>query len=438
MTKMESNPLTGQSIAQWQGLIADRAMGATSSPHQENYANEVRSLMRPFLSGLTAEETWLFQLNVGLFLLRMQTTDRHLGYFARVAASDTIKTIEKHLDSGLTPEIAAKHGERLLETASYIRETTIADAWASPAYLDIYVELWITLASSLPPAESPRLLREELSRLSEAVEAAKSTADGKSRENGGLATGTDNSRDKTGSAKANGVTTVSAKEKTNELFRIVASAWMHYFMDGDQKAWRLLEAADRNRLKPKQLLRFLRLMEENGEWRRLEAWLSHRAIEGVVRNSGSLHEYGRYWDVVIEQLPDAEEQMWSAITSLLPFTDSLYDERLFRFGHWRQWADYHLSLGNDPLNFLANNLKVIEKEAPEVLLPLYHQGVEKNLSLKSRDGYKQAAKQLKRLAKLYGKLKREAQWEAYMETFASRHSRLRTLQGELWKAGLIQ
>ena len=128
MTIIESNRLTELSVAQWQGWIAGCAERATSSPYQINYSNEVRTIVRDLMPELTTEETWLFELNVGLFLLGKQSTGRHSGYFAHVATSETIHAIESHLNSGLPPEIAAQQWERLLETASYIRETAIADA----------------------------------------------------------------------------------------------------------------------------------------------------------------------------------------------------------------------------------------------------------------------------------------------------------------------
>lgn len=448
MTKSESNSLTELSVAQWQSLIAGCAERATSSPYQSNYGYEVRSIVRPFMSELTTEEAWLFELNVGLCLLRKQSPGSHSGYFAHVAASETILAIENSLNRDLPPEIATKQRERLLETAAFIRETAITDESTPPAYLDIYVELWITLISSM--ADNHRLFKEELARLGETGETVRAAKNGNSRiktepaaenensrEKIGPATGSRIPREKTGPAEGTGATFGSGQSKANGLFPIVASAWMHFWLEEDQEAWRLLEVAERHQLKPGQVLRFLRLLEENGNWTRLEAWLSHCATERIGRSPGSLDEFGRYWGGVIEHLPEAEEKMWSAITSLLPYSSHLYEENLLRFGRWRQWVDYQLSLGSDPLDFRVKDLQSLEKEAPEALLPFYHQGAEKYLLLKNRDGYKRAVKLLKRLAKLYKKLKREQQWEAYMETFASRHSRLRALQEELRKGGLI-
>lgn len=63
--------------------------------------------------------------------------------------------------------------------------------------------------------------------------------------------------------------------------------------------------------------------------------------------------------------------------------------------------------------------------------------MERHVLLKNRSGYKAAVKLLKRLAKLYKKLKREERWEEFIIVFSSRHSRLRALQEELRKGKLI-
>lgn len=393
MTKIESTRLAEMSVAQWQDFIAGCAERVTSSPYSANYGNEVRSIVRQFMTELPIEQVWLIELNIGLCLLRKQSTSRHSGYFAQLAATETIFEIKSQLDNDIPSGIKTGQMERLLETAAYIRETALTDEFAPPSYLDIYVELWVSLLSL--GTDGQRLFKDELAHLSKKA------------------------------------------RKGNELFPIVARAWMHFWLEEDREAWLLLESAERHRLKPAQVLRFLQFLEDTGNWNRLEAWLSHCATERVGHSPGSLDEYGRYWKAVVERLPEAEAAMWSAITSLLPSSRSLYEDNLMRFGHFRQWIDYQLSLGSDPLEFRAKDLQPIEKAAPEVLLPFYHQGAEKYVTLKNRDGYKRAIKLLKRLAKLYKKLKREERWEAYIEAFAGRHSRLRALQEELRKGGLI-
>ena len=99
--------------------------------------------------------------------------------------------------------------------------------------------------------------------------------------------------------------------------------------------------------------------------------------------------------------------------------------------------DYQLSIGKEPLDFRVSVMQPIEKHEPELLLPFYHQAVERYILLKNRVSYKAAVKLLKRLSKLYKKIKQEERWEQFITAFASRHSRLRALQEELRKGKLI-
>lgn len=422
MMKSDTKQLTELSVAQWQDFIANCAKRATNGTYQKDYSNEVTSIALQSTSGLTTEETWLFELNVGLFLLRKQYTGRHLGYFAHVATSETINTIETHLKSVSLREIATKQLKRLLETAAYLRETAMRDASAPPTYLDIYVELWIGLSFS--EADSQRLFKKELTHLVEVDKTVTTVGNGELL-------------DKAKSVAYANAPFSSGSSKSNELFPLVARAWMHFWLKEDDDAWEMLQAAQRYQLKPEQVLRFLHLLEEISEWSRLEAWLSHYVTEWVGHSPESLDEYGRYWEAVVTRLPEAEEQMWRAITSLLPYSSNLYGNSLMRYGRWRQWIDYQLSLGSDPLDFRVKDLQPLEKEEPEALLPFYHQGVEKYVLLKNRYGYKRSVKLLKRLSKLYKKIKQEQRWESFIETFANRHSRLRALQEELRKGKLI-
>ncbi|MBD2846374.1 SWIM zinc finger family protein [Paenibacillus sp. IB182496] len=443
----QAGRLAELSIAQWQAWIAGCAARATSSPYQAHYGQEVRARVRDMAPALTDAEAWLLELNVGLYVLGKQAPGSHAGYFAHLATSETMEAIARHLEHELPPQDAAKPRGRLLETAAYLREAAMADAPSPAAYLDVYVELWIRVLA--PAADGPELFEEELARLEEATKAtsAATPVEGQSaaplaEQAGQQAPADPDAADPVAYAHPRpiappGADGSSGPRQTDPLFPLVARAWMHVWLAEDRAAWGLLEAAERHRLKPEHVLRFLRMLEEASAWERLEAWLSECATERIGHRYGSLDEYGRYWDAVLAHRPEAESRMWSAIASLLPYASSLYADKLMRYGRYRQWIDYQLSLGSNPLDFRASDLQPIEKAEPEALLPFYHQGVENYVLLKNRHGYKRAVKLLKRLARLYKKLKREPRWTGYLDAFAARHSRLRALQEEMRKGKLI-
>ncbi|MNY43599.1 hypothetical protein D3C86_1785730 [compost metagenome] len=129
--------------------------------------------------------------------------------------------------------------------------------------------------------------------------------------------------------------------------------------------------------------------------------------------------------------------MWSTLSAMLPLSGGIYEDKLLDHGKWRDWMDYQLSSGKVPSDFRVSDLQPVEKHAPELLLPFYHQAAERFVLEKNRHSYKAAVKLLKRLAKLYKKMKREERWGEFLDAFTTRHSRLRALQEELRKGKLI-
>jgi hypothetical protein len=139
---------------------------------------------------------------------------------------------------------------------------------------------------------------------------------------------------------------------------------------------------------------------------------------------------------MLRHSPEAEPLLFETLAQMLPFSRTYYQETLLTYEKWEQWIDYQLATGGEPLEFRATTLAPIEKNAPEALLPFYHQAVERYVQQKNRDSYKLAVKLLKRLFRMYKKMKQEDRWMLFLETFTARYSRLRALQQELQKGNL--
>lgn len=219
----------------------------------------------------------------------------------------------------------------------------------------------------------------------------------------------------------------------------VAQIAIHLFSDNDQEAWKLLSVMkEKYAQQSDYTLYFLAFLSQSEEWERLVSWLVEAApLFRSFRNT-SLPVYSEYWESAIHHLPESEQIMWDTMVSMLPQSRILYEEKLIARGAWKRWMDYHLSRGSDALDFRVTELAPLEKNAPEVLLPFYHQAVERYILNKNRDSYKAAVKLLKRLAKLYKKMKQEPRWEQFLTAFTFRNSRLRALQEELRKGKLLQ
>jgi uncharacterized Zn finger protein len=130
--------------------------------------------------------------------------------------------------------------------------------------------------------------------------------------------------------------------------------------------------------------------------------------------------------------------MWQSLGELLPTTYRIIEDLYYEKRQWKPWIEMQIAQGYDPFTHRVHVLQPIEKESPELLLPYYHQAVEHYIRLKNRHDYKSAVRLLKRLEKVYKKMKQPERWEAFFTRFVSRFSRLRALQEELKKGKLLE
>ncbi|MEC0213863.1 hypothetical protein P4H70_33625, partial [Paenibacillus ehimensis] len=98
-----------------------------------------------------------------------------------------------------------------------------------------------------------------------------------------------------------------------------------------------------------------------------------------------------------------------------------------------------LQLSNrvSPLDLYSLDLQTVEKHDPSLMLPLFHQAVERCIAEKNRTAYKNAVRLLKKLHTLYKKLNRSNDWDDFIYRLAMKYSRLRALQEELRKGKWI-
>jgi len=80
--------------------------------------------------------------------------------------------------------------------------------------------------------------------------------------------------------------------------------------------------------------------------------------------------------------------------------------------------------------------RVAEKSFPREAIALYQQVVERTISGRTRDHYRQAADELKRVKKLYDRIGAQAEWDNYLQKLRAQYENLPALQDELRKARL--
>lgn len=423
--KKQAARLPEHPLSVWYELFDETISALGLHPSSSLYARnamEGLAVIKPPLSGIY--ET-LYELHMRLYVLQNLVRQPHssvtgatlfMGYHVQMAADDMEQEIIRHFAAGkwvLRPEEpagpveaspaetdteAGNSKKRLSETLDHLRGKMLTEAQSHPFFSRIYHHLW--LEGIRPYVRDHEWYILELKQLQAAEE-------------------------RYGKAHSRSAA-------------LLAQCLMYFCMEQDTEAWKLLRAADQTLyLQPQQVLRFLDIPARAQDWERLKNWLVKTGPLVAGYRSLSLDPYMSYWNLAAEHIPGADQQMWDTLAAMLPYSESIYQEALHERGEWKRWIDYQLSTGREPLEFRVSVLAPIEKEAPEMLLPFYHQAVERYIQQKNRSSYKSAVKLLKRLAKLYRKLKHEERWEGFIASFSGRHSRLRALQEELRKGKLI-
>lgn len=356
------------------------------------------SAMPPLRPGIEA----LYRLNAHVFVLRILTASSS-GYYAHLAVSETAAGMETLLSQPLPQREDVQVQERLAETLRLLRRQMLTEQREQDAFSRGYYGLLNAWAAPIGAdgEEAERVDRYE-SELQFLMD--------EERELG---------------------------RSLNRLAWLGANAWSRFCLGQDERAWALLsEAADKPYFSPAKLPDFFAPLARSEQWKRLADWLEQFGPL-LERARSGLADYGRVWDETLARLPEAEPRMWATLSGMLPYASDFYSAKLLERERWEDWMDYQLSTGAEPSSFKVTALAPLEKNAPELLLPFYHQAVERLVEHRNRDGYKRAAKLIKRLEKLYKKLKREERWEIFMESFNAKYGRLRALQEELKKGKLM-
>ena len=179
------------------------------------------------------------------------------------------------------------------------------------------------------------------------------------------------------------------------------------------------------------VLPYLQTFHHYQEWDRLLHWL--RWIRPFAAYAGReiATPIANLWIACSKQDPSLEKESRQALVSMLPGSFGVYSEYLFELHAYQTWIDLLLTEGISPLEVPKQLLKEVENHDRRLLLPLYHQDVERLIQMKNRPSYKQAVRLLKKLKSHYKHLKMQSRWERYVSFLTTEYSRLRAFQDEL-------
>ncbi|GGG70397.1 hypothetical protein GCM10010918_27180 [Paenibacillus radicis (ex Gao et al. 2016)] len=401
--------LTELPVAKWHERFQERRGMVHLHIRTKQEASELLAdlqAMRPVLPWALEQ---LFTLHALLFVLEKMVKpaqpDRHQsglfkGYHTQLALEGLIGQARSLLEDKLAlADDSSAYWGHLMETADFLRERMLIEDKTLGCFSALYATLWLRWLSP-GSSGSAVLYKKELRQL----QAAES----------------------------------ELGPSLSRLPWTLAQCMLLLYLDRDEEA-RAMLARDGSKLmlKPEHLTPLLGVLERTEQWVRLCGWLAETGPLLVGFSGEELAPYGDFWAVVVTQMPEAEPVMWRTLQEMLPLSRTVYEDALAAHGRWNRWIDLQMCMGQDPLSIRVTALKPIEKEAPELLLPFYHQAVERYLLQKNREGYKAAINLLNRLAKLYAQLKKDERWEQFISAFVSRNSRQRALQEELRKGGLL-
>lgn len=401
--------LTELSVAKWHERFQARSGPMHLHIRTAQEAGELLADLQSMRPDLPLALEQLFTLHAMLFVLERMVkpgpADRRqsglfMGYHTQLAVDGLRDQARSLLEDKLAlADDSSAYWDRLMETADFLRESMLTEDKTLGCFTALYTSLWLCWLSP-GSAGNAQLYEEELRKLQAAE--------------------------------------VELGSALSRLPWTLAQCLHLLYLERDAEARTLLTRdGSKLMLKPEHLTPLLGILERTEQWARLRDWLAETGPQLVGIRGEELASYGDYWAAVVAQLPDAEPTMWRTLQAMLPFSRTVYEDALAAHGRWDRWIDLQMCMGEDPLSFRVTVLKPVEKDSPELLLPFYHQAVERYVLQKNRDGYKAAAKLLKRLAKLYARLKKAERWEQFIAAFASRNSRLRALQEELRKGGLL-
>jgi hypothetical protein len=188
-------------------------------------------------------------------------------------------------------------------------------------------------------------------------------------------------------------------------------------------------------------IEWLASLNDSKRMSRLLTWIEH-SLESFLQTLETNYLRTRYIQSLLQQfirygiVNEHPKQMERLMRVTLPYSYYYYSDLLYEQGAYQQWVELQLYMGHRADDLPTEEIRKIQKEAPELLLPLYHDTVHYHVNQRTRQHYKLAVKYIKKLHTIYKKLKRLDQWELFLTTLQEETKRLRAFQEELERGKL--
>nr|WP_263324245.1 SWIM zinc finger family protein [Neobacillus sp. Marseille-Q6967] len=235
------------------------------------------------------------------------------------------------------------------------------------------------------------------------------------------------------------------KEWENDLPLHIAEIHLNFLLQEDEAALGLIRPMNAKEIVP-YMLYWIDLLSLAKAWKRAGALvdLLLGKINGYLDAVGAYHTSSAFTRSAIKSITpyitetgrvDVYER---ALLSTLPYSYYSYENMLFERGLYDKWGELQAFMGWKYYDLPKDKLKVIEKENPEVLLGMLHQTALQEINQKNRGSYKLAVRHLKKLRTLYKKLKRQDDWQYFIDSLIEKTKRLRAFHEECKRSKLIE
>jgi hypothetical protein len=396
-------PLANQPPTQWQRFFDQQFYGySLSQQHSiELFYQAAQESLVPIASAWEGSVRRLFELHVLLFVMRKaeqflaDSKSSYLSFYIESGSKVIAKLCQDQMDL-LLPKLDCKrladlHSTALDETILLLGEMSLSGNDSPMQWMVVYRGIWWRLA------EQPKRLAKERKRLE--LLAAK---------------------------------TPVLTRKMDVL--LMALAHFQVMEKQDAEARTLLEQLSKR--EARDFFIYLHRFFEAQQWDRMLAWLRWLLPTIQRAQQEELRMFCTYWMEAVSRQPDDREWV-EVMIALLPRTYYFYTSYLMKSERFKSWIDLQIANRVSPVDLYSADLKLVEAKDPSLLLPLYHQAVERCIAEKNRTAYMTAVKYLKKLQAYYKKLDKPDTWEDYIYRLSIRYSRLRALQEELRKGKWI-
>ncbi|WP_426450087.1 hypothetical protein ACP26L_34535 [Paenibacillus sp. S-38] len=390
-------PAPGQSPSLWQRFFDQQFYGFSLNQQSsiEQFYGAVKEKLSGHAEGWPAPLKELYALQLLLFVMRkieqfyQETKTSYLSYYIETGCRtvgrqchDELLTLVPRLDM---EALTRKYTAQWKETLAMISEAALSGKESPLSWSTVYRSIWWRM-----PQDGPWMSAER-SRLA-------------------------------------GLLAASDLMPRRRDALIMAEAHFLVIEGDDEHARQRMEQLGRR--EAKDFFLYLHRCYEEEAWDRMLAWL--RWLLPAVQRSqqDELRQFCHYWMEAVQRQPSDEE--WIGImVGLLPRTYPFYTAYLLKAKRHKAWIDLQMASRVSPMSLYSVDLQTVEREDPALVLPLYHQAVERAIAEKNRTAYATATKLLKKLHAFYKKLHRLPEWEDYIYRLAVKYSRLRALQEEL-------